>query len=170
MSKRYLRIMSLVLFFSATAAVSSTVSAQRLADLQQGARIRVETRNYGDFVGTLESATADTIRLRDNRQTLAFSVADTRSVSTSPGASAARGMLRTGIASAILGTLAGAGVGYMTYKPCKLDGVFDCAYVPTTRARATTFAAISFGASALIIGGVVGAIKGSDNWTPVALH
>ncbi len=170
MSKHFVRLWAAGLGVAGIVLIPSAVTAQRLADLQQGARIRVATHSYGDFTGTLESATSDTIRLRDNRQTLAFSVADTKGVSTSAGPSPMRGMLRTGAMSGVIGSIVGAGVGAMTYKPCKLDGVFDCAFVPNSRARATTFAAISFGVSSLVIGGVVGAIRGSDSWTPVTLH
>lgn len=170
MSTRLLRMTALSFAVSCAAAFSSPARAQRLADLQQGARIRVQTRSHGDFVGNLESATSDTVKVRDGRQTLAFSVADSKVISTSSGPSSARGMLRTGVTAGVLGGIAGAAVGAMTYKPCNPDGAFDCAFIPNTRSRATTFAAVSFGVTSLVIGGVVGAIRGSDNWTPVALH
>jgi hypothetical protein len=147
-----------------------TVSAQSVADLHAGMRVRVQTERAGVLVGTVSAVSADSIRIVRGGETRAFSLAETKSVSTSTGPSSYRGVLRTGLASGLIGAAAGAGIGAMTYKPCESKGIFNCAYVPNSRPRATVFGAAAFGISSFVIGGVVGAIRGSDAWAPVALH
>lgn len=165
-----MRAVSILLFALLLFSAPNNGSAQAVSDLQSGVRVRVETRSAGKIVGTLSSATADSIRVVRNGETRAFALSETQSVAQSPGPSSARGMVRTGIASGLIGAAAGAGIGAMTFKPCESKGVYNCAYVPNSRPRATVFGAAAFGVSSLVIGGIVGAIKGSDSWTLVALH
>lgn len=168
-SHRVSRLFVLVLSFAALTA-PSVVNAQRVTDLRQGVRVRVDTGRPGVLIGRLESATADSIRVVAVGETLAFSLADTRSVSTSPGPDRMRGMLRTGVVTGIVGTIVGAGIGAKAFKPCQDVVAYDCARVPNTRPRAAAFGAVVFGVSSLVIGGAVGAIRGSDKWTQVPIR
>lgn len=160
----------LVLISVLLLSVPFELAAQRVSDLQQGVRMKVETASSGSVIGTFESATQDTIKIRTSLDRRAFALDSANTILVSNGPGRARGMLRFGIPAGILGGALGAAISGMTWEPCKPGRIYDCRYAPTTRARATVGGGAIIGLGSMLIGGVVGAISGSETWTPVTTH
>ena len=160
----------LILFFVILLAAPVDLAAQRVSDLSLGARVRVETNGSGFVTGTFESATTDSIKIRTHLDRRAFALDSTRSVLVSSGPGRTRGMLRVGIPAGIIGGAVGAAISGLAWEHCRPGHIYDCRFAPTTRARATVSGGAIIGLASMLIGGVAGAISGSEGWAPVTTH
>ena len=152
---------------AALAVVSGTAEAQKIDDLVEGVRVRVEVPRVRAVEGTFQGASVDSVKVVSDGVHLVFPRAENVTVFRSAGVNRYRSALLVGTISGVLGAVAGGVIGSMSYKPCESKGVYDCGYVPNTRSRATVFGASVFGFSSMVIGGLVGAIHPGDVWVPV---
>lgn len=160
---------SLVLLCALVLAFPGVVRAQRISDLPIGARVRVETGS-ARVIGKLENVSADSVKVRTNLDLRAFALSDAKSVWVSTGPGRGHGMLKAGVPAGVIGALAGAGLSYLTWEKCKPGHIVQCAYVPSTRGKATVFGGAAIGAVSFVIGSAVGAIAGSETWSRVSLQ
>jgi hypothetical protein len=154
--------------FIAAQSVSDRVSV----DLASGARVRVTAPAAGRIVGTLLSATGDSIRVElANGSSVAFPVDGLSRLELSTG------VQRRGWKGAGIGLLAGAGIGGViglaTYRRTQCDEplleTFVCSFVDQTSRQVTVIAdAAMVGTVGAIVGALIGHV-GRESWVRVPL-
>ena len=140
-----------------------------------GSRVRVAAPVFGTKkqVGTVESLTPDTVVLRLGAKTANHSVAVGEITSLEVPRGKHSRKAKGALWGTVIGTGAGAILGYALYKEpkCQSTGFFSCfAFTigPTSRGANTTVSAVAGG----IVGALVGTLVGSgqtDTWVPASL-
>lgn len=140
------------------------LGAQRVGDLQHGARVRVLTIDGRSRVGFVELLTPDSLTIVNEHSGLTTARLDDvsridASTGTSHFAGAVRGGLKGLVAGAIVG---GVGAGLFYHRP-----VGGCSIV-CGRGAAMTIYGIVFGAGGLASGTLIGAAQGAEQWNPIS--
>lgn len=148
-------------------AASGSARAQKVDDLVEGVRVRVEAPRVRAVQGTFQSASSDSVKVIADGVHLVYPRSDSIAFYRSAGVNRSRSALVIGSISGLVGAVAGGAIGSMSYKPCESKGFYDCGYVPNSKSRATVFGASVFGVSSFVIGGVAGALSAGDTWVPL---
>jgi hypothetical protein len=173
-----LRAMAVIAIVSGSAASAPRPAfAQTAPDgasvtVAPGSRIRVATPATGRIVGTLLSATSDSLHLEVvNGSSIAFPVASVSQLELSAG------VRRNGWKGAGIGLLAGAGVGGViglaTYRRTECDEpvleLFVCSFIDQTSRNVTVVAdAALAGTVGAVVGALIGHV-GRESWVRVPL-
>jgi hypothetical protein len=161
----------------ALASISHIADAQIAATLQSGVRVRIVPVNGKRIVGTVASATTDSVSLysRGTRgSTLTFARSEVSTIQVSRGRSRVQGALIKGAIGLGIGAVSGALIGATTYSrdenTCTPSAgnwcLFGCLIV-CSRGDAALFAGTLLGAGGLLVGTVTGVATGWEKWDTV---
>lgn len=141
------------------------LNAQRASELVTGARVRVTPVEGKASVGFLSRITPDSLAMLREGGAVpqgAFALPDVRSVEVSSGKSGVKGFFYTGAKWSLITGAAGAVIGFATFKEPK-NNCYIC-IGPQNRPDAALFGFAAGAIPAFIVGGIIGGIRGRDNW------
>lgn len=161
--------------FAFVIALAMPLSAQRWSDLiPNGGRIRVLTRNDGEFEGAFRRPVDDSLRIVGSRgfnsepRPIAFSMANVTKVDLRAGSTPARRGLKGLVIGAVGGGIIGAVIG--NSKECARYGTNkpgECfSYSSEVGMVTAIFAVVGTGAGALL-GGIIGMAGAHEDWQNV---
>ncbi len=141
----------------------SVAMAQRSADLQRGATVRITNRQGQKMVGRFQGSQSDTlaITLGQTSVVMATPISDVARFEVSKGRAHGRGALMGAAIGVVSGMVAGGLFGAATFeKPA------NCLFV-CSRGGAAALGVALIGSGGLVVGTITGAITGTEVWAPV---
>jgi hypothetical protein len=170
---------SLILVICASLVASTSASAQRASELQEGVRVRV-TRSHGrSVVGTYLGAEMDSVRVlqEGHERPQRLPAGDVSKIEVSRGRSRAKGALIKGLIGLGIGAVSGAIVGAATYSDsdstvCNADfgcGPAFCILI-CSKSQAAGLVGTIGAAAGLVIGTITGVVTGQEQWQTATLR
>lgn len=146
------------------AAVPATSFAQRLSDIEHGARIRVLQRNgktlKGAFLGLVNDSL--TVAPQYSKVPSTTALANVSGVDVRDGRAHLRGALKCAVAGLAMGVVTGGLLGTATYDHPDL--------FVRSRSSNAFLGALIFGTGGLAVGTIAGAVIGAEAWKPLDLR